>query len=127
MTNFQFSQSEYKPLFEQTKGAEQLVHFDPRVCVASVESYGGRNAAQQVQPCYLSSCRARGEGAQRAGEGRSSARIVAACPTSGAARHLLPAARGEGMSHRCGECDASPAWLATKTIDTLAFNMAQTA
>ena len=32
MTNFQFLQSEFKPLFEPAKGAEQLVHSDPRAC-----------------------------------------------------------------------------------------------
>jgi len=30
MTNFQFLQSEFKPLYEPAKGAEQLVHSDPR-------------------------------------------------------------------------------------------------
>lgn len=32
MTNFQFLQSEFKPLYEPAKGAEQLVHSDPRAC-----------------------------------------------------------------------------------------------
>lgn len=32
MSNFQFLQSEFKPLFEPAKGAEQLVHSDPRAC-----------------------------------------------------------------------------------------------
>lgn len=32
MTNFQFLQSELKPLYEPAKGAEQLVHSDPRAC-----------------------------------------------------------------------------------------------
>jgi type I restriction enzyme R subunit len=32
MTNFQFLKSEFKPLYEPAKGAEQLVHSDPRAC-----------------------------------------------------------------------------------------------
>jgi len=32
MSNFQFLQSEFKPLYEPAKGAEQLVHSDPRAC-----------------------------------------------------------------------------------------------
>jgi len=32
MTNFQFLQSEFKPLYEPAKGAEQLAHSDPRAC-----------------------------------------------------------------------------------------------
>ncbi|MDE0853158.1 MAG: DEAD/DEAH box helicase family protein [Nevskia sp.] len=32
MTNFQFLHPEFKPLFEPAKGAEQLVHSDPRAC-----------------------------------------------------------------------------------------------
>lgn len=32
MTNFQFLQSEFKSLYEPAKGAEQLVHSDPRAC-----------------------------------------------------------------------------------------------
>jgi type I restriction enzyme R subunit len=32
MTNFQFLQSEFRPLYEPAKGAEQLVHSDPRAC-----------------------------------------------------------------------------------------------
>ncbi len=32
MTNFQFLLSEFKPLYEPAKGAEQLVHSDPRAC-----------------------------------------------------------------------------------------------
>jgi type I restriction enzyme R subunit len=32
MTNFQFLQPEFKPLYEPAKGAEQLVHSDPRAC-----------------------------------------------------------------------------------------------
>lgn len=32
MANFQFLQSEFKPLYEPAKGAEQLVHSDPRAC-----------------------------------------------------------------------------------------------
>ncbi|WP_396617308.1 DEAD/DEAH box helicase family protein [Lysobacter soli] len=32
MTNFQFLQTEFKPLYEPAKGAEQLVHSDPRAC-----------------------------------------------------------------------------------------------
>ena len=32
MTNFQFLQSEFKPLSEPAKGAELLVHSDPRAC-----------------------------------------------------------------------------------------------
>lgn len=32
MSNFQFLQSEFKPLYESAKGAEQLVHSDPRAC-----------------------------------------------------------------------------------------------
>ena len=32
MTNFQFLLPEFKPLFEPAKGAEQLVHSDPRAC-----------------------------------------------------------------------------------------------
>ena len=32
MSNFQFLQAEFKPLFEPAKGAEQLVHSDPRAC-----------------------------------------------------------------------------------------------
>jgi type I restriction enzyme R subunit len=32
MTNFQFLQSEFKPLYEPAKGAEQLVQSDPRAC-----------------------------------------------------------------------------------------------
>lgn len=32
MTNFQFLHSEFKPLYEPAKGAEQLVHSDPRAC-----------------------------------------------------------------------------------------------
>ena len=47
-------------------------------------------------PYDVPSPRARGEGGRRPEEGRSSARIVAACPSSGATRHLLPAMRGEG-------------------------------
>ncbi len=34
MANFQFLQSEFKPLYEPAKGAEQLVHSDPRACCA---------------------------------------------------------------------------------------------
>ena len=30
MTNFQFLQPEFKPLYEPAKGAEQRVHSDPR-------------------------------------------------------------------------------------------------
>ncbi len=32
MTNFQFLQSQFKPLYEPANGAEQLVHFDPPAC-----------------------------------------------------------------------------------------------
>lgn len=32
MANFQFLHSEFKPLYEPAKGAEQLVHSDPRAC-----------------------------------------------------------------------------------------------
>lgn len=32
MTNFQFLQPEFKPLYEPARGAEQLVHSDPRAC-----------------------------------------------------------------------------------------------
>lgn len=32
MTNFQFLLPEFKPLVEPTKGAEQLVCFDPSTC-----------------------------------------------------------------------------------------------
>lgn len=32
MTNFQFLLPEFKPLYEPAKGAEQLVHSDPRAC-----------------------------------------------------------------------------------------------
>lgn len=32
MTNFQFLHPEFKPLYEPAKGAEQLVHSDPRAC-----------------------------------------------------------------------------------------------
>lgn len=32
MSNFQFLQAEFKPLFEPACGAEQLVHSDPRAC-----------------------------------------------------------------------------------------------
>src|SRR5690606_18829202 len=32
MTNFQFLQPEFKPLYEPAKGAEQLIHSDPRAC-----------------------------------------------------------------------------------------------
>ncbi len=32
MSNFQFLQQEFKPLYEPAKGAEQLVHSDPRAC-----------------------------------------------------------------------------------------------
>lgn len=32
MSNFQFLQQEFKPLFDPAKGAEQLVHSDPRAC-----------------------------------------------------------------------------------------------
>jgi hypothetical protein len=112
MTNFQFLQSEFKPLFEPAKGAEQLVHVGLRECSALAGSCDTRDIAQQAQRCSLSPCRARGEGARRAGEGRSSGRIVAACPSSGATRHLLPAVRGEGTLHRSCEraqrCSLSP-------------------
>ena len=32
MSNFQFLQQEFKPLYEPARGAEQLVHSDPRAC-----------------------------------------------------------------------------------------------
>lgn len=32
MSNFQFLRAEFKPLYEPAKGAEQLVHSDPRAC-----------------------------------------------------------------------------------------------
>lgn len=32
MSNFQFLHAEFKPLFEPARGAEQLVHSDPRAC-----------------------------------------------------------------------------------------------
>lgn len=32
MSNFQFLHAEFKPLFEPAKGAELLVHSDPRAC-----------------------------------------------------------------------------------------------
>ncbi|MGY0633065.1 DEAD/DEAH box helicase family protein [Luteimonas sp. A478] len=32
MSNFQFLQAEFKPLYEPARGAEQLVHSDPRAC-----------------------------------------------------------------------------------------------
>jgi type I restriction enzyme R subunit len=32
MSNFQFLHAEFKPLYEPAKGAEQLVHSDPRAC-----------------------------------------------------------------------------------------------
>ena len=32
MTNFQFLQAEFKPLYEPATGAEQLIHSDPRAC-----------------------------------------------------------------------------------------------
>ena len=32
MSNFQFLRTEFKPLFEPAKSAEQLVYSDPRAC-----------------------------------------------------------------------------------------------
>ena len=32
MSNFQFLQTEFKPLYPQSKAAEQLVYSDPRAC-----------------------------------------------------------------------------------------------